>query len=83
MKRTAIDGPNAKWLAVAALLNRPVFLADHPSAQAATYLRTLAEKGRVVIVASNEQAIIDMADTVIHIEKSQNATLAAHTAAEN
>ena len=67
MRRTGADADEARRLAVAVLLGRPILLVDHPSAAALSYLQLQARGGRTVIVATDESAVINAADLVVEI----------------
>ena len=68
MRRTGdSDADEARRLAVAVLLGRPILLVDHPSAAALSYLQLQARGGRTVIVATDESAVINAADLVVEI----------------
>ena len=67
MRRTGADADEARRLAVAVLLGRPILLVDHPSAAVLPYLKDQARSGRTVIVATDESAIINAADLVVEI----------------
>lgn len=67
MRRTGLPADEARWLAVAVLLERPILLVDHPSAGAANYLHYQARRGRTVIVATDETSVYGSADKVIEI----------------
>ena len=61
-----MDEPS-QWLAVAVLRDKPILLVDDPTEESVTYLRMQAEKGRVVIVASNDPVCRSAADKVVEI----------------
>lgn len=61
------DDQRVRILAVAALLNKPVVLVDDPPAEAAEYLCRLAQKGRIVIVATHDERLLAVADRVTDI----------------
>ena len=67
MRRTGIDGEQARRLAVAVLLNRPVLLVDHPAGGSASYLLRQSRMGHTVIVASADETIMAIADKVVEI----------------
>ena len=67
MRRTGADADEARRLAVAVLLGRPILLVDHPSAAVLPYLKDQARSGRTVIVATDEAAVINAADLVVEI----------------
>ena len=68
MRRTGdSDADEARRLAVAVLLGRPILLVDHPSAAVLPYLKDQARSGRTVIVATDESAVINAADLVVEI----------------
>jgi ABC-type siderophore export system fused ATPase/permease subunit len=54
-------------LAVAALLGTPIIVADQPPATTAAYLRLLADSGRLLLVATNDEAILAEAHQTISI----------------
>lgn len=59
-----MDEPS-QWLAVAVLRDKPILLVDDPPTPSCSYLRTQAQKGRVVIVTSDEQVFRTEADRVV------------------
>ncbi len=67
MRRTSADADEARRLAVAVLLGRPILLVDHPSAAVLPYLKDQARSGRTVIVATDAAPIINAADLVVEI----------------
>lgn len=69
MRHIAADtsDPRVRLLAVAALLNRPILLVDNPPASAARYLCEKAGKGMTVVVASCDDAILQVAKEVVTI----------------
>lgn len=56
-----------RWIAVAALLERPILLVENPPLLAMTYLHQIAAKGRIVIVTSNDTAVLTNSNKVIEI----------------
>lgn len=54
-------------IAVAALLNKPVLIVDNPPVQAAGYLKDWARQGRIVVAASDDEAVLRMADVVVEL----------------
>lgn len=50
---------------VVTILDKPIVLADNPPTTMLSQLRTLANEGRTVVVASREEAIINMSDKTI------------------
>ena len=66
-RRTGIGGQQARLLAVAALLQRPILLADGAVAGSAAYLRALAAAGRTVVVTSRDAGLVAVADQVVEI----------------
>ncbi len=69
-RQTGAVGQQARLLATAVMLNRPVLLVDRPSALSMSYLRRQANAGRTVIVASNDAAVIAASDNVVEIHNS-------------
>ena len=67
MRRTGLPADEARWLAVAVLLGRPILLVDHPSAAAADYLRLQAREGHTVVFATDDEVLWRTADKVIEI----------------
>jgi hypothetical protein len=69
MHRVGVDlaDERVQWLAVAALLDKPVMLVSQPPSGAMPYLRQQAMKGKSVIIASNDADVLRMADNVIEI----------------
>lgn len=63
-----VSEEQAQWLAVAVLRDKPILLVDDPPVGALEYLQMQAQKGRIVIVASNEEAFIHAADRRVIIE---------------
>ncbi len=67
-RHTGDNGPQGQWLAVAVLRKKPILLVDSPSAATADYLQRQAyAEGRTVIVASDDKAILDKADTIVEL----------------
>jgi hypothetical protein len=64
---TTDDYNNIRLLAVAVLLNRPILLVDSPIPDAAAYLRTQARKGKVVVVATDNQTILSACDNIVEL----------------
>lgn len=58
----------AELVAVAALLDRQILLADTPPAVCADYLASQAENGRIVVVATTDAAFIDRAHVIVNCE---------------
>lgn len=67
MKRTGASHDKAQLLAVAVLRKCPVLLVDSPEVASTDYLRRLADEGNIVVVASDDQAILGMADEVVEM----------------
>lgn len=67
MKRTGASHDKAQLLAVAVLRKCPVLLVDSPEAASTDYLRHLADEGRIVVVASDDETVLRMADEVIEM----------------
>jgi ABC-type sugar transport system ATPase subunit len=67
MKLTGAAGQQARLMATAVLLERPVLLVDRPQPSAMPYLHRLAEAGRTVIVASNDTTVKSSADNIVEI----------------
>lgn len=64
-RRTGASGQKALLLALAALRRQPVLVVDSPSATSADYLHQLAaQEGRTVIVATDDDTIVSLADNV-------------------
>jgi len=61
------NNPQVQLLAVAALLGTPIVVADQPTPVAATYLRSLADSGRLLLVATHDEAILNEADQIISV----------------
>ena len=55
----------ARLLAVAVLLQRPILIVEEPEPAMLPYLRKQAVAGRIVIVSSTDSAIINAADNVV------------------
>ena len=55
----------ARLLATAVLLQRPILLVDEPQLTMMTYLKRQAASGRIVIISSTDDAIIGSADNVV------------------
>lgn len=67
-RRTCADGQKALLLAVAVLRRKPVLLVDSPLAASAAYLQQQArQEGRTVIVATDDAAVIGLADNVVKL----------------
>jgi len=69
MKRTGITGAKAQLLAVAALLDRHILLVDRPSAASLPYLHHQAAAGRIVILSSNDSAVISQVNNLVEIKE--------------
>ena len=69
IKRIGVDSvdQSVQLLAVAVLLDKPILLVDNPPVEVAHYLSMQAAKGRIVLVTSNETAILNASDQVIEI----------------
>ena len=67
MKRTMAPHAKAQLLAVAVLRKRPILLVDQPHALSADYLHRLAADGLLVIVSSDDPAILNVSDNVVEI----------------
>ena len=65
--QTGGTGQQARLLAVAVLLKRPILLVEEPNAVLLPYLRKQAIAGRTVIVSSTDGAVINAADNVVEI----------------
>ena len=66
-RRTGASGQQARLLAVAVLLQRPVLLVEGGVAASAGYLRRLAEAGRTVIATTRDGGLLAAADNVVEI----------------
>lgn len=62
-----VDEEQARWLAVAVLRGKPILLVEEPQVGAVGYLQMQAQKGRIVIVTSQEEAYRQAADKVVEI----------------
>ena len=67
MKRTGAPEEKAQLLAMAVLRQHPILLVENPAPESADYLKRLSREGRIVVVTSEERAILDMADVIIEI----------------
>jgi len=69
MRRVSSDStdPRVQLLAVAALLNKPILLVDDVLPSAMHYLRGKASEGKVVIVTSMDEEVMQAADVVVEI----------------
>jgi len=67
MKRTMAPKEKAQLLAVAVLRKRSILLVDQPDALSANYLHHLATDGQMVIVSSNDPAILSASDNIVEI----------------
>jgi hypothetical protein len=67
MKRTGMTGEQARLLAVAVLLDRPVLLVDSPSAASADYLHRQAAAGRSVVAATDDPVVMRVADGIVEL----------------
>lgn len=63
-----VDEEQARWLAIAVLRDKPILLVDNPAVGALDYLQMQAQKGRIVIVASQEEAYRQAADSLVVID---------------
>ena len=57
--------PKAVEQPVVTILDKPIVLADNPPVAMLSQLRTLANEGRTVVVASSEEAFLNMSDKII------------------
>ncbi len=76
MRRTGTTGDKARWLAVAALLKRPILLADNPVPESVGYLRQLAAAGSTVVLTTQQKMVADQSDTTVWLESS--STIVSH-----
>ena len=67
MRHTGCEGMAAQLLAVASLLERQLLLCDEPPVSSVPYLRSLAQKGRLVVAASTSQTLRSEADITIEL----------------
>lgn len=65
--QTGGQGQQAILLAVAILRQKPILLVEEPDAAMLPYLRKQAMSGRIVIVSSTNDAVINAADNVVEI----------------
>jgi len=65
MRRTGVTDDQARWLAVAVLLDRQILLVDSPVAGTADYLLRQARSGRTVIAATDDESLLRHADEVV------------------
>ena len=63
--QTGGTGQQARLLAVAVLLKRPILLVEEPNAVLLPYLRKQALSGRIVIISSTDDIVINAADNVV------------------
>ena len=59
------NAQQARLLAIAVLRQRPILLVEEPDAAMLPYLRKQAMSGRIVIVSSTDNAVINAADNVV------------------
>lgn len=59
--------PRFQLIAVASLLGTPIVLVDDPPVASVSYLRALADGGRLVVVASDEAAVHDACHLIVPI----------------
>ena len=59
------NAQQARLLAIAVLRQRPILLVEEPDAAMLPYLRKQAMSGRIVIVSSTDDAVINAADNVV------------------
>lgn len=64
---TASDDERLQLIAVAALLGKNILLIDNPPLVAMTYLNQLAEKGRIVVVTSNNTDVLAVSHKIVEI----------------
>jgi len=69
MKRTGTTGMKAQLLAVGTLLNRHIMLVDRPAAASLPYLHRLATAGHIIILASNDSAVISQVNNLVEIKE--------------
>ena len=73
-ERVLTGGTNvkqARLLAIAVLLKRPILLVEEPQAAMMPYLRKQAMGGRIVIISSTDDAVINAADNVVVFETKE------------
>ena len=63
--QTGGTGQQARLLAIAVLRQRPILLVEEPDAAMLSYLRKQALSGRIVIITSTDDTVINAADNVI------------------
>ncbi|MCR4958066.1 MAG: hypothetical protein K6B13_05585 [Prevotella sp.] len=61
------DSQQARLLAVAVLRQRPILLVEEPEPAMLPYLRKQAAAGRIVIVSSTDEDVINAADNVVMV----------------
>ena len=61
------DTHQARLLAIAVLLQRPILIVEEPEAAMLPYLRRQAMAGRIVVMSSSDDAVINAADNVVEI----------------
>ncbi len=59
------NAQQARLLAIAVLRQRPILLVEEPDAAMLPYLRKQAMSGRIVIISSTDNAVINAADNVV------------------
>ena len=64
MRRTGAPKEKAQLLAVAVLRKCAILLVDTPDVASLDYLRQQAAEGRIVVVASDDPAVMQMADVI-------------------
>ena len=68
-EETALTGATnvqqARLLAIAVMLQRPILLVEEPEPTMLPYLRKLAMSGRIIIVCSTDNSVINAADNVV------------------
>ena len=68
MALTGATGQKAQLLAVASLLGRRILLVDRPLASSLPFLRSKADSGCTVIIASSDNTVVSRADNVVEID---------------
>ena len=69
MRRVGGDAADqrCRLVAVAALLDKKIMLLDQPPVTSAAYLQRLAAQGRIVLAATNETPLLQVADKVVEL----------------
>lgn len=61
------DDPRVQLLAVAVLREKSILIVDDPPARSGAYLRRLAQKGRLIVMASDAPELLAVSDNIVEL----------------